>query len=107
QEAWWQPARSDIQLPVRAAISEPRRIAGGAVTSSVQLVFADGRKPMVGRDEHVRRGTQAGIRLQEVEDLLEIGVGIGHRGARRGPVDTGLEMIEAVSLVVLGAVRIA
>ena len=69
-------------------------------------LLRDGREAVVGRDDDV--GVVGEPELAErVLQLLEIVVGVLDRGERGRSVDAGRQLVEAVALIVLRAVRIA
>src|ERR1700733_9696579 len=103
----WQPARVDFELAVRVEVVELSRIAHGTMSLCVDFVPADGGEPMVRGGEDVRGGAQGWIGVHIVEKLLQVGVGVRDSGFRCWAIDAGLQLIEAVALVVLSSVGIA
>src|SRR5258708_17863283 len=69
-------------------------------------MLGDRRKAVIGGYKNVRVLTQV-YRLQIFQNLAQIVISIPHRVARRRTIDSRLEAVEAVALVLLGSVRIA
>ena len=61
---------------------------------------------MVGHHDDVSIGVKI-IGFQVIHDLPEVIIGIANGGARRGTIDAGKQLVRAITLVVLRAVRIA
>ena len=61
---------------------------------------------MIGADDDIGRLVEAELD-ERLADAREIAVGVLDRGERRRAVDAGGELVEAIALVMLAAVRVA
>src|SRR6202022_1883659 len=103
-----QRAGGDLLAAGGVAIGPARRVAPGeAPAGGVQVALADRGEAVVGGDEDVGAGGQVRVALEVVEDLPEVVVRVADGRPGRRAIDAGYEGAEAISLVVLGSVRIA
>ncbi len=81
-------------------------VADGGV-GGVEFAAGDGGEAVVGGDEDVGGGFEGGMLVEVVEDLGKAVVGVVESETAGVAVDAGGEVLEAVALVVLGAVGVA
>src|SRR3569833_3277136 len=107
KKPWWQPARIDFGFIVRAEIVELSRIARGAMSLCVDFMLADRGVSVVRGGEVIRGCAQGWIGVHIVVMLFQIGVGVRHPGFRCWAIDSGLQPVQAITLIVLRSVGLA
>src|SRR5579871_2803 len=108
EEASRQESSIDLLAASCVLISKSRCVAAGkALTRSIDLMFADGGKAMVGSHDDVRVLSQSLVAVDEIQNLLQVVVGILDGSLGCGAVDARCKLVQAVTLIVLRAIGIA
>lgn len=103
----WAAPFVGFKLSARIQVEMLRSFSRRNPAIPVHFPQADSRETMVRSHDDIGIRFDRGMRIEPIEKLVEIRVGVADREARRLPVDPRKERAKAVALIVLRAVRVA